>query len=127
MLHLDHAYQKINNTFINKEEDLDIVMPIHNLSEYINNYFMTSGSLWNCYRHEINDDANKNNAAYNRINNNKTITSKSFKNKTKLIGSTPNNNNILDAEVVVPLKHSSTFRRSLHLPLINWEIELDLS
>ena len=63
---------------------------------------MTSESLWNYYRAEVNDDANENNAANNRINNNKTITRKSFEYKTKLIGNMPNNNNILDAEVVVP-------------------------
>ena len=38
----------------------------------------------------------------------------------------PNNNNILGAEVVVSLKCFSNFRRSLNLPLINCEIELDL-
>ena len=38
-----------------------------------------------------------------------------------MIGATTNSNNILDAEVVVPL------RRSLGLPLINCEVELDLS
>ena len=63
----------------------------------------------------------KNNAANKRINNNKTITSKFFEYKRKLIGATTNSNNILDAEVVVPL------RRSLGLPLINCEVELDLS
>ena len=41
---------------------------------------MTSGSLWNYYRDEINDDANEN-ASDNRINNNKTIRSKSFEYK----------------------------------------------
>ena len=54
-----------------------------------------SGSLWNYYRDEINDDANEN--VNNRINN-KTKASKYFEYKTKLIGSTPNNDNdILDA------------------------------
>ena len=43
---------------------------------------MTSGSLWNYYRDEINDDANEN-ASDNRINNNKTIRSKSFEYKIK--------------------------------------------
>ena len=38
-----------------------------------------------------------------------------------------NNNNILDAEVVVPLKYLIHIWRSLDLPLSNWEIELDLS
>ena len=36
-----------------------------------------------------------------------------FKYKTKLVVRTPNNNNILDAEVVVPLKYLSNFCRSL--------------
>ena len=88
---------------------------------------MTSGSLWNYHRDEINDKANENNAANNKINNHKTITSKSFEYKTKLIGSTSNDNNTLDAEVVVPLKYLSNFWRSLDLPLINCETELDLS
>ena len=68
--------------------------------EYSDNYSMTSASLWNYYTDEINDDANESNTANNRINNNKTITSKSFEYKTKLIGSTLNGNNTLDAEVV---------------------------
>ena len=44
---------KINNSFIDNAEDLDIVMPIYNLLEYSDNYCMTSGSLWNYYRDEI--------------------------------------------------------------------------
>ena len=44
----------------------------------------------------MNDDENENYNANNMINNNKTIASKSFENKTKIIGSTPSNNNILD-------------------------------
>ena len=34
---------------------------------------MTSGSLWNYYRDEVNDAANENDNANNKINNNKTI------------------------------------------------------
>ena len=60
------------------------------------------------------------------INNNKTITSKSFEYKTKLIGGTPNNNNILDGEVV-SLNYLSSFWRSLDLSSINCLRELDLS
>ena len=55
------------------------------------------------------DDANGNNAANYRINSNKTATSRSFKYKTKIIESTPNDNNRLDTEVVVPLKYLSNF------------------
>ena len=39
----------------------------------------------------------------------------------------PSTNDILDAEVVVPLKYLSNFWRSLDLPLIKCEIKLDLS
>ena len=38
---------EINNTFIEKEEDLDIVMTMYNLLEYSDNYSMKSESLWN--------------------------------------------------------------------------------
>ena len=108
-------------------KDLDIVIPMLNILECSDNYFMTSGNLQNYYRAEINDDANENNAACNKINNSKTTTSKSFEYKTKLIGRTPNNNNILDAKVVVPLKYLSNFWRSLHQPFSNCEVGLDLS
>ena len=119
---------KINSTFIGNAEGLDIVMLMYNLLEYSDNYSKTSGNLWNYYRDKINDSANKNNDANNyKINNNKTTTSKSFQYKTKIRGRTPNDNNILEAEVVVPLKYLSNFWRSLDLHLINCEIELDLS
>ena len=56
---------KINNTFIDNAEDLDVIMPMYNLLEYSNNYSKTSESLWNYYRDEINDSANKNNGVNN--------------------------------------------------------------
>ena len=46
---------KINITLIDNAEDLAISMPIYNLLQYNQNYFMTSGSLWNHYRDEIDD------------------------------------------------------------------------
>ena len=56
---------------------------------------------------EINNDGNK-------INNEKTI-SKSFEYKTKIIGSTTNDNNTLSTEVAVPLKYLINFWRFLDL------------
>ena len=53
------------------------------------------------YRDEINDGVNEN--VNNRINNSKAITSKPFEYKTKLTGSTENDDNKLYVEVVVPL------------------------
>ena len=71
-------------------------MPMYNLSEYSDNYSMTSGTFWKYYRDEINDSANENNDVDNyRINNNKTTTSEFFEYKTKIISRTPNDNNIL--------------------------------
>ena len=102
-------------------------MPMHNLLEYCGNCTMTSGGLRSYYRDKVNDDANENNAARRKTNNSKTITSKSFEYKTKLTWSIPNNDNILDAEVVAPSKYFSNFWWSLDLPLINCEVELDLS
>ena len=61
------------------------------------------------------------------INNNKTTTSKYCEQKTKLIGSTPNNGGRLEVKVVAPLKYLNNFQRSLDLPLINCEIKIDLS
>ena len=100
-------------------------MPMYNLLEYNDSYTTTSGILWNYYIDEINDDANEN--VNNRIKNNNTVTGKSFKCNAKLVENTRNNNNILDAEVIVPLKYLSNFWKSLDLPLINCEIEIDLS
>ena len=100
---------KINNKFIDNAEDLDIVMPTYNLLEYSDNYSMRSGSSWNDYRNEMNDDENENDANENMVNNNKTTTSKSFKYNAKIIGSTPDNRNRLNAEVFVPLKYLSNF------------------
>ena len=73
-------------------------MPMYHLLEYNDSYTMTSGILWNYYIDEINDDANEN--VNNRINNNKAITGKSFKCNIKLLESTRNNNNILDAKLL---------------------------
>ena len=53
---------KINNTFIDNAEDLDVVMPMYNLLEYSKNYSKTTGSLWNYYRDELTDNTNNNNS-----------------------------------------------------------------
>ena len=111
---------KINNVFT-LNEDLDIFMLMYNLLEHSKNYSITSGRLWNYYRDDVNDAANY------KVKNCKTITNKFFEYKTKIIGSTPNKNNKLNAKLVVPLKYLSNFWRSLEFLLINCEIEPDLS
>ena len=64
-------------------------MPIYNLIEYSDNYAKTTGSLWQYFR----DDPNDNLAE-----------SESFKSKIKITGKTPNNNNVKNTEIMVPLK-----------------------
>ena len=97
---------------------------MYSLLKYSDNYSMTSENLWNYYRDDLNDDVNENNSAGNdRINNNKTTTSKPFGYKTEITRKAA----ILDrlnTGVVVPLKYLSNFWRSLDLSLINCEIEL---
>ena len=46
---------KINNTFIDNAEDLNIFMSMYNLLKYDQNYSMILGKLWNDYSDEIDD------------------------------------------------------------------------
>ena len=55
---------RINNTDIDNAQDIDIVMPMYNLTEYIDNYSTTSGSLWQYYK----DDPNNNRQTLNHLN-----------------------------------------------------------
>ena len=101
---------KINNTFVDNAEELNIVMPIYVSLEYSYNYSMTWGSVWNYYIDKVNDCANENNDTINyRTSNNKIIKSKSFGYKTKITGRTPDDDDILDTEVVGTLKYLNNF------------------
>ena len=68
----------MNNSQIDNAKDIDVVMPLHNLIEYSNNYSETSESLWQYYRDELND-----NIAH----------SKSFRSKIKITANTPEADN----------------------------------
>ena len=58
---------------VDKAKDIDVMMLMYNLTEYSDNYSETSGSLWQYYRDEKNDN---------------TTDSEFFKSKTKTTGST---------------------------------------
>ena len=78
---------KIRNLFLKNAEDLDFVMQMHNLLEYIHSYFMTSRLLHNRYRDEIDnigddDDDDDDDDVSN---------GKSFKYKTKITGTEERN------------------------------------
>ena len=49
---------RINGTDIDNAQDIDIVMPIYNLTEYSDNYLKTSGSLWQYYKDDPNNNLN---------------------------------------------------------------------
>ena len=54
--------------------------------------------------------------------------SESFKYKTNIVGKTPeDNDSLVNAKVVIPLKHLSNFWGALNVPLINCEVELILN
>ena len=103
---------RINGTDIDNAQDIDIVMPMYNLIEYSDNYSKTSGSLWQYYKDDPNDNL---------------VQSESFKSKIKITGKTPANGNTKDVEIMVPLKYLSNFWRTLEMPLINCEIDLILT
>ena len=69
---------KINNTEIDNAKDTDVVMPIYNLIEYSDKYSKASGSLFQYYRDEPNDNA---------------ANPKSFRPKMKIRGNTPDADN----------------------------------
>ena len=107
-----NCVSEINNTQEDKPKDIDIVMPMYNLIEYSDNYAKTTGSLWQYYRDEPNDNLEN---------------SESFRSKIKITGKTPNDDNEKDVEIMVPLKYLSNFWRTLEMPLINCEVNLILT
>ena len=80
---------RINNTDIDNAHDIDIVMPMYNLIENSDNYSKTSGSLWQYYKDDPNDNLTD---------------SESFKSKVKITGKTPNSGNTKDVETIKILK-----------------------
>ena len=107
-----NCISEINNTQVDNAKVVDIVMPMYNLIECSNNYGKTSGSLWQYYKDEPNDNL---------------ADSKSFKSKIKITGRTPSDDNEKDVEIMVPLKYLSNFRRALEMSLINCEVNLILT
>ena len=87
-------------------------MPMYNLIEYSDNYSKTSGSLWQYYKDDPNDNITQ---------------SESFKSKIKITGKTPAAGNRKDVEIIIPLKYLSNFWRTLQMPLINCEVNFILT
>ena len=109
---------------IDNADDLDIVK---NIVKYSQNYYMTSGSLWSCYRDE-----------FDHVDDN-AWDGKSFEYKIKIVGKTPQRParpgneeeadqlpqpavSALHIEVTIQHKYLSNLWRSFDLPLVNCEI-----
>ena len=103
---------RINSTDIDTAQDIDIVMPMYNLIEYSDNYSKTSGSLWQYY---------------NDYPNNDLANSESLKYKVKITGKSPDDGDTKDVEITAPLKYLSNFWGTLEMPLINCEVNLELT
>ena len=103
---------EINNIEIDNAKDIDIVMPMYNLIEYSDNYWKTSGSLWQYCKDEPNDNL---------------ADSESFRFKIKITGNSPADGDTKDVEIIVPLKYLSNFWRTLDMLLINCEVSLILT
>ena len=147
MYHLDLAYQKLttqNILITDKVKDLDMVMAMYNLLEYSNIYSMTSGCLQKYYRDEIDGGGDN------------TSQGISFEYKTKITGKPLEQNprppqqpqrrpnldgcqpplpsqpprlpvSNLNVKITIPIKYLSNCQRYLELPLIDRDVELDLS
>ena len=100
---------RINGTEIDHAQDIDIVMPMYSLIEYSDNYSKTSGSLWQYYKDDPNDNITQ---------------SESFKSKIKITGKTPAAGNTKNVEIAVSLRYLSNFWRTLEISLINCEVNL---
>ena len=91
------------------------------LIEYSDDYSKISGSLWQYYRDEQALDANEDIIDFPANNNN----SASFKFKQQITEQT-RNGGIKDVEIMVPLKYLNNFWKTFEMPLINYEISLQL-
>ena len=127
---------RINNELIEDADDLDIVIPMYNLLEYSKDYRKTIGSLYNCYRDELNDDANLINFANNNV-----VSSSSFQYKNNVDSTIvpaaggarvanpnydANNSGKKNIELAIPLKYLGNFWTALNIPLISCEVSLEL-
>ena len=98
--------RKVNNTQIDNDKHIDVIMPMYNLIEYSNN-LKSSGSLLQYYRDEIASANNGVIAEFSAADN-----SALFKFKQKITG-VADNNGRKNVEIIVKLKYLSSFWRTL--------------
>ena len=119
---ITNSISEINNTQVDSAKDIDIVMPMHNLIEYSNNYSNTAISLRQ-YCKDITALYNNGNI----VDFNGTDATESFNSKAKIRGQTENDEEIDNVEIMLPLKYLSNFWRILKMPLNNCVVNLILT
>ena len=75
-------------------------MSTYNVIEYSDSYSKTSGSLWQCYKDDPNDNL---------------ADSESIKSEVKITGNTPAADNTKDVEIIVSLKYLRNFWITLEM------------
>ena len=113
---------KIINTQVDYAKNIDIVMSMCNLIEYINAYSKTLGNFWQYHRDKPALDSNNNITDFPDDNNNSTL----VKFKEQVTEQTENGGK-RDVEIKVSLKDLSNFWRTFEMPLIKCEISLQLT
>ena len=108
---------EINNTQIDNGQEIEILMPMHNLIEYSDNYSKTYESLWQYYKDEPFLDDNGAIANFSADNTNSAL----FICKTK-IASKIEKGNAKNVKIRILLKSLSNFWRAFEMSLINCEI-----
>ena len=63
-----NCISEINNTQVDNAKYIDIVMPMYNLIEYSDNYAKTTGSLWQYFRDDPNDNLANSESFKSKIN-----------------------------------------------------------
>ena len=104
-------------------DDINIVMPMYNLIEYSDNHSKESGILRQYCRDETAINAANSDISYFNAAN---ATTSSFKIKEKITGQTDEDSRE-NVKIMVVLKYLSKFWRTLEMPLINCEINLNLN
>ena len=112
---------EIDNTQADDAQYFDMVVPMYNLIEYSDFYLKTSESSLQCYRDKPALENNHNIIDFHADNNN----SISFKYKQQIMRQT-GNDGTKNVERMVPLKYLCNFWRTLKIPLINCQINLQL-
>ena len=113
----------INNNVVDETDFLHVVMPMYNLLEYSDNFNKTSSSMYELDREKPGTGDSKINIWASPSAKDKFKKNGQMGPVTTVAGQTREK----DVTLFVPFTYLSTFFRSLEMPLINCEIELQLT